>query len=317
MSQPISHLAQELRLAGDGQRYAVLRQAITDGRTTDAERDNHVKAFLDYARAMNWPLDRLWACGDGARLAWGCASLKSPGRSAMLMLPYPTELDVAQIAALVERIMTDEAESGTNLVQSLLFLEDLGNRAALESIGFREIAVLHYLEVALSPSPSVSSPSSPPLQAPAWVNYSPTHHADFCTLIENTYQDSLDCPGLASLRKIEDVVAGHKGAGRFNPDYWFLLRDGNAHVACILFGASPLRPSAELVYMGVHPRYRGQGVGHFVLAHGIEAMHRSGIRGITLAVDARNAPALRLYESVGFRRTHVRRAMVRRASLNA
>lgn len=268
---------------------------------------------------MNWPLDRVWMCDNGSRLAWSCAALKSPGRSSMLMVPYPTQIDVAQIATFVRQILDDEAATGTNLIQSLLFTEDLGNRAALEAAGFREIAVLYYLECAAGGWKSAIADLASPmgLDEPSWVTYSPDRHEEFCRLISETYQDSLDCPGLSRLRDVHDVVEGHKGAGRFDPQKWFLLRNADKPVACILFGESPLRPSAELVYMGVHPAYRGRGVGQRVLAFGINAMHQSGIRGITLAVDARNAPALRLYESAGFRRTHIRRAMVRSLSDSA
>lgn len=319
MTQPTPHLANDLRLTGEPQRWAVLRHTITDGRTSDAERDHHVKVFLEYARAMNWPLDRLWAYGDGMRLSWACASLKSPGRSAMLMVPFPTRLDIALIADLVERILADESQSGTNLVQSLLYLEDVGNRTALETAGFAEIAVLHYLEAATTTP--VATPAGAyreiPLHAPNWVHYSSEHHDAFCQLIRATYENSLDCPGLAALRTIDDVVEGHKGAGRFDPTKWFLLRNGELPVACILFGASPLRPTVELVYMGVHPGFRGAGIGQQVLSHGMSAMYREGIRGVTLAVDARNVPALRLYESAGFRRTHIRRAMVQRLANSA
>lgn len=319
MQPHTTHLDHDLRPTSGAQNWAALRLAITDGRTTDPERDHHVKAFLEYARAMNWPLDRVWACGDGTRLAWSCAALKSPGRSSMLMVPYPTQLDVAQIATFVRRILDDETSAGTNLVQSLLFTEDLGNRAALEAAEFREIAVLFYLECAagVSGSTQMDLAASLEIDAPNWVTYSPMRHADFCRLISDTYEDSLDCPGLSRLRDVDDVVEGHKGAGRFDPRKWFLLCSGDRPIACILFGESPLRPSAELVYMGVHPAYRGRRIGQRVLSFGINAMHQAGIRGITLAVDARNAPALRLYESAGFRRTHIRRAMVRSLSNSA
>ncbi|MCA9254803.1 MAG: GNAT family N-acetyltransferase [Phycisphaerales bacterium] len=313
------YLDSELRPANDAQRWAALRLAITDGRTTDPERDHHVKAFMDYARAMNWPLDRIWRCDNGSRLAWSCAALKSPGRSSMLMAPYPTTLSADQIATYLRLILRDEAESGVQLVQSLLFTEDLVNRAALESVGFHEIAVLYYLErLGGAPAGSAAEFSAPAgLDAPNWIHYSPEHHAIFEDLIGGTYIDSLDCPGLAALRKVKDVVEGHKGAGRFDPKKWFLLRNNDTPVACILFGESPLRPSAELVYMGVHPAYRRRGVGGRVLAFGLESMRQFGIRTITLAVDARNLPALKTYESAGFRRTHIRRAMVRSLANNA
>lgn len=316
MHEQMPHLAHELRLASEAQRWAVLRMSITDGRMSDAERDHHVKAFLEYASAMRWPLDRLWAYGDGTQIRWACTSLPSPGCSSMVMVPYPTDASIAQVATWMQQIVRYDGKHGIKLIQSLLYLEDVGNRTALETAGFHEIAVLQYLERPANASrdPEIAVDCSSSLTAPNWVAYSPSRHAEFCDLIRATYEDSLDCPGLAALRDIDDVIEGHKGAGRFDPGNWFLLRNGDIPIACILFGVSPLRPSAELVYMGVHPRFRGRGIGQFVVSHGVNVMRNAGIQGITLAVDARNIPAIRLYESAGFRMTHTRRAMVRKSA---
>ena len=48
-------------------------------------------------------------------------------------------------------------------------------------------------------------------------------HALFAETILQTYRDSLDCPGLNGVRQIEDIIAGHKASGEFDPALWFLL----------------------------------------------------------------------------------------------
>ena len=55
------------------------------------------------------------------------------------------------------------------------------------------------------------------------LEWSPDTLEAIAALIEATYRDSLDCPALAGLRHIEDVMAGHKAAGLFSPHRWLLL----------------------------------------------------------------------------------------------
>jgi RimJ/RimL family protein N-acetyltransferase len=59
--------------------------------------------------------------------------------------------------------------------------------------------------------------------------------------------------------------------------------------------------------MGVHPEYRGQGVGRRLIAAALEKARRRGLERIELDVFADNVPARRLYESVGFTVEGVRR----------
>jgi ribosomal protein S18 acetylase RimI-like enzyme len=144
-----------------------------------------------------------------------------------------------------------------------------------------------------------------------WITYDSRHHQAYADLIAATYEDSLDCRGLAGLRRIEDIILGHKSAGRFDPHRWLLLRcDGDA-AGCILLGENPLRPALELVYMGVHPHFRRMNVGRYLLQHGLCLACSEDFTAVTLAVDQENIPALTLYRGVGFVETHCRLALIR------
>lgn len=52
--------------------------------------------------------------------------------------------------------------------------------------------------------------------------------------------------------------------------------------------------------MGVHPDYRGRGLGRRLLQACIDKAWRQGITRVTLEARADNLPAIRLYESLGF-----------------
>jgi ribosomal protein S18 acetylase RimI-like enzyme len=54
--------------------------------------------------------------------------------------------------------------------------------------------------------------------------------------------------------------------------------------------------------MGVTPAYKGRGVGRLLMNAAIEFARERGKREIVLLTNSILAPALRLYESVGFER---------------
>jgi len=69
-----------------------------------------------------------------------------------------------------------------------------------------------------------------------------------------------------------------------------------------------LHGRGELVYLGVVPEMRGHGIGRALLRRAIRETAEMGLTQISLAVDAGNTPALRLYRDAGFEETHRRLA---------
>ena len=55
---------------------------------------------------------------------------------------------------------------------------------------------------------------------------------------------------------------------------------------------------------GVHPSYRGSGLGTAIVVSGMEHLVSKGVNGVELEVDAENTPARELYLKLGYRRVH-------------
>jgi len=64
---------------------------------------------------------------------------------------------------------------------------------------------------------------------------------------------------------------------------------------------------AHLLTFGVSPLWRRRGVGRSMMVYILDMLRGSGIRNLFLEVRPSNHPALRLYESLGFRRIGLRR----------
>ncbi|MER6506108.1 GNAT family N-acetyltransferase [Nonomuraea sp. NPDC001636] len=76
--------------------------------------------------------------------------------------------------------------------------------------------------------------------------------------------------------------------------------------AGVLIGSNQFVPDEDCGYvatLAVHPRFRGRGLGRFLLRHAFAADAARGRKGTILHVDSNNTtPALGLYESAGMRR---------------
>ncbi len=145
----------------------------------------------------------------------------------------------------------------------------------------------------------------------AWELYSNESHARFAATISASYRQSLDCPTLAGMRSIDDVIAGHKASGEFDPRYWFLLRLHAQPAAVLLLNRVAGADAAELTYLGVAPEARRCGLGNLLVRQALAAASTMQVKSITLAVDAANAPALRLYFRHGFKHVTGKLALIR------
>lgn len=279
------------------------------GRLAD---EGAVVDFLRFAVQRGINLNDLWVADRGGRVVWGILPLVSPGRTMLLLCPagLPRGTDGADVAGtLVDAVCEHFAGHGVLMSQALLDPKDEPARDVFVGRSFQRMAELLYLQADVRRS-------VPPAQLPAgfkWTTYSPGVHATFADTIVRSYQHSLDCPGLNGVRDIEDVIAGHKAsAGEFDPSWWFLLRDAQGEaLAVLLLARTANHETAELVYLGLVPAARGRGLADVVMRHALHTVAAGGVGALALAVDAGNAPALRLYHRHGLRRIGSKLAFMR------
>jgi len=228
----------------------------------------------------------------------------SAGRCAAIGLPRLLAWD-EHLAARLFRAAAEHAERRheARLIQTLLAPERAEPTvAALERAGYALLATLAYMRRPITSADFARCPEN----EIAWQPYSRFRHHRFAATIDATYNGSLDCPALAGLRTVHDSISTHKHTGRFRPRRWRLAVMGRSTVGVAL--VNELRGRGELVYLGLVPEARGQGLGQALLDRAIQDTAEMGLPQIGLAADVRNEPAVRLYQSAGFRETHRRLA---------
>lgn len=167
----------------------------------------------------------------------------------------------------------------------------------LAACGFAWLADLVYLYADVLGTSPAPEPRGGAVTLVAHAGDDPQRLGD---LIEQSYIDTLDCPGLDGLRLTRDVLAGYTSQGRHIPEHWYFVQSGGADVGVLILADHPAAENCELVYMGVIPAARGGGLGAFVVRRALGIASALGARRLVLAVDADNRPALALYRRAGF-----------------
>jgi len=298
---------------GDGDFAAALAVAIgPPGRRADAQA---IEAFLRYTR------DRGGAVLGAAVLrrhgrddvAWSAVATQNPGGIASLQLPEtaPSRREVADkvpeaIVAALDLVRT----RGLRHAQVLLPDDGKATHRACEAAGFEGLTRLIYLHKRAAARPAVRDvPDGYRLET-----YAPETHDRFERAIERSYLGSLDSPELNGLRPMSEVIEGHKAAAVFEPGRWFLLSreaDGEPAGVMLLGGLGMTgRDGVEIVYVGLSPEARGQGLADVLLDRAELAASRLATRWLAVAVDERNVPALRVYGRRGSLPAMARLAML-------
>lgn len=263
--------------------------------------------FIRYARDDFDLSDAAVALNVTSSIRWFCFCIHNPGRTALLvMAPLSEPDDSSPLLDSLDAMARYETAHGTALLQALLPPSQKAEGNLLADAGYTRLAELIYMEGPL-PASRDEVRNDPPV-----TPYSPQREELFGRVIESTYADTLDCPGLEGIRRIEDTLVGHRNSGVFRPELWFLYghEDSPDGVALLNEVSDSNAQAVELVYMGVTPSARGHGLGRRMLAHAMSQAKAAGYSRLLLAVDDRNTPAMRLYQHAGMRETMRRIAWI-------
>ncbi|OHB79303.1 MAG: hypothetical protein A2W31_15775 [Planctomycetes bacterium RBG_16_64_10] len=219
-----------------------------------------------------------------------------PGLTAVL---WPPGLAHGEGQATARRLLTAAcrhlAQQRIVIAQSLLGHASEHQAAGLQSVGFAPTAELIYLLATES-----SFPGTPPARDLEFESHCQANRARLAGILLRTYEQSLDCPQLNGVRRVDDILAGYRATGSFDPAHWLIVRRAGRDIGCLLLADQPRMGHVELMYMGVVPEARGSGCGLAMVRHAQWLARTHGRARLMLAVDARNRPALAIYDAAGF-----------------
>jgi ribosomal protein S18 acetylase RimI-like enzyme len=266
------------------------------------ERDGQLAAVSQHAAQFV-----LLAARRDARLVGAILGQQLVGRAAVVWPPQVIAADRIEAGVLLIHAMHGQlARAGVELVQSLLETASGEPAELLRQAGYAHAGDLLYMA-----ADAKSFPTRAPALPVQLDSYSADNHARLVAVVEASYQGSLDCPLVDGLRRTEDVLAGYQAVGQFRPDSWLIARSlsegevtrrvSERHdIACLLLADHPEQDQLELIYLGVVPAARGEGLGRALTRHTLWLAQECGRARVVLAVDAANRPAIDGYLVAGF-----------------
>ena len=243
----------------------------------------------------------LLGCFQQERLLGAVLAQTQAGRAAIVWPPrlvagQPSEIADSLLRAVGERL----ARCSVSMAHALLDAVSEADDNALRGGGFEPLAKLLYMFCDRDDFPGTCPSQSQPDDHLDFEPYEPANHDRLAQAVGNTYTQTLDCPRLNGMRRIEDVLDGYRAMGHFDPSRWLIVRHQGQDVGCLLMADHPEHGSSELVYMGIIPSARGHGWGREITQHAKWLTAVQNRPRLVLAVDAENRPAIDMYTSVGF-----------------
>lgn len=275
--------------------------------------------FSTLAQSEPWVTDELWAAWHQGEPEAAAMLVPCVGRTAVVFLSPPGSPHYLPAGrALLRHLLSHLPADRYAVVQALLEPhKSLEVKAFCES-GFASLAHLVYMErnsfapfdPSISLSHSVEDDVAQQNGDLRLERYRPELYDDFLAAVERSYEDTLDCPMLLGKRPIQDVLAGHRAVGRFEPDLWWVIYDQGSPHGVTLLNPHPQRGILELVYLGLGKALRGRRLANLLMLHALQEARRRELGLMQLAVDELNTPAMKLYRRLGFRPTSRRLALI-------
>ncbi len=287
-------------------RAEALRLVLGHPGDSSAQAERRVQHFCEFLGAQSLRIGSVLGASQRGALISAVALVESPGGLGAVLIPaaHGEEAHAPATVALLRTVQQIAWRRPLAMLQALVDHRDAVQANVLAAGGFQFLAELIYLER----SAHDAVPHGPLPHDLKFLTFTPSRQREFVEVLSLTYRDSKDCPKLGGMRRAEDILATHRATGLHDPAWWSIATGNGAPAGVLLLSGVHGRPALEVVYMGVVPSFRGQGVGQALLARAVETCRRHGDADLTLAVDRQNTPARRLYQRWSFREVLRRRA---------
>jgi ribosomal protein S18 acetylase RimI-like enzyme len=229
-------------------------------------------------------------------------SIRLPGASGLVWPPQavdgPSRVELED--ALVRHARAWLRQGKVKVAQALVVPQEAHLAAPLERNGFRHITTLWYFRHGLEGAGLEERQARARLANLTFQTYHDRDRTLFQDTLKRTYQGTLDCPELNGVRTMDEIMDGHRGQGRHDPERWQLVLRGGRPVGVLLLTQMPEWDALDISYLGVVPEARGTGLGRALTLQALLEAQRAGVSQATLAVDRRNLPAWNMYLQMGF-----------------
>lgn len=192
---------------------------------------------------------------------------------------------------------------GAAIAEATRAIFELGAQVALATLTPQSPLTVELLDAGFHAGPRMvemarTPPDSPEEAGGDYVSYSQDRRVLFADVLYRTLHGSLDAPEVPVCRDGERLMLSFEERGAFDRRDFVLALEGGEPGGILLLSA--VEEALEIVYIGVVPELRGRGMGRRLMQRALARASEHGAAQIRAFVDARNTPALVLYEKSGF-----------------
>ena len=236
------------------------------------------------------------------------------GGEQKLKKPGDQELEEKLLTHVIETL---QQSPGVSRIEAQLLLHDEGSivRPFLQN-GFRRWTRLFMMKSLAEAAPRAARVNGAPPAAASLMNVEIRRwtEQDFqpsAAIITASYRGHLDAEindqyrGIAgSLRFLNNIVR-FPGCGQFDPESSLVAIDRLTQTQIGLLLCSRVRSDVgHVTQVCVVPEHQGKGIGRALIANCCRHLRKKKISGLSLTVTSGNAPAVALYERLGFTIEH-------------
>jgi RimJ/RimL family protein N-acetyltransferase len=203
------------------------------------------------------------------------------------------EIEESLVAAAVARLTA----LGHRVLQAVVRIPSPPSIAAFERAGFVYVTDLTFMDRDLAPS------DANPVATRLTLTPAASDDLAFAERIEQTYVDSLDLPELNDTRSASEILASCRVTAKVEPPLWWFANFEANRVGVLQLAPADEEGDFELLYMGLVPQARGQGLGRELAQCAVSIAAALGGTRLHLSHDVRNRSAGRAYTQLGFRET--------------
>ena len=149
----------------------------------------------------------------------------------------------------------------------------------------------------------------------AWSDLVLDRHAQVKARSFHGEADTVIFPSLGSLDGCRRLMRDISRRSGFAREATWLIAFGNEDCGTIQ-GVIESGQTGAVQNVGVVPSHRGQGLATRLVTRALNGFFNDGVKHVRLEVTAENAPAVRVYDKIGFRQTKVLHKAVTRAPVS-
>ena len=265
--------------------------AVLFGCEADASTAPIAHAFQMLARG-EWNTSDLFVAKANDAIVGAIFAQSLPGSTGVIW-PARTVGDNSEVADALTSMALKHV-SNVKIVQAFLKADEMRASESLLRAGFRRVT--HVMEMHRT---GIEMTQCRDVDRLELVPFSKTGPDVFRQALWSSHEKSLDCPELQAFRTQDELFDGYRDCAR-DLEGWWLAQVDSQPVGVLIIA------DQELTFVGVVPEHRGRGIGRALVAFACKKSPE-----LSLIVDARNVPAVQLYQSMGFEASGAREVLLK------